>query len=213
MALPTSVELLIVTPDKLLVKAQVDEVEIPGTEGYFGVLPGHTPMLASLSVGELWYRKGQEKTYLSLAYGFAEVLPERVTILAQLAERAEDIDVARAEEAKPRAEAQLVQAKDIDYERARRALMKSLPRLQVAPRGQFAGRARRPRARPAPRAPVGEPPAPPRTARPTTRWRTPPICAAWRPQRRTCSPAPAARAWRTSATAACTGSATARSRR
>ena len=69
------------------------------------MLPGHTPMLASLAVGEMWYRKGQEKTYLSLAGGFAEVLPDRVTILAQVAERAEDIDVARAEEAKRRAEA------------------------------------------------------------------------------------------------------------
>jgi F-type H+-transporting ATPase subunit epsilon len=145
MALPTSIELLIVTPDKLLVKEQVDEVEIPGTEGYFGVLPGHTPMLASLAVGEMWYRKGQEKTYLSLAYGFAEVLPERVTILAQLAERAEEIDIARAEEAKRRAEARLVQAKDIDYERARSALMKSLARLQVASRSQFAGRVGRQR--------------------------------------------------------------------
>ena len=88
MPLPTHIDLQIVTPDRLLVREQVDEVEIPGTEGYFGVLPGHTPMLASLSVGELWYRKGQEKTYLAIAYGFAEVLPDRVTILAQLAELA-----------------------------------------------------------------------------------------------------------------------------
>src|ERR671937_975723 len=107
MALPTHLELQIVTPDRLLVREQVDEVEIPGSEGYFGVLPGHTPLLASLAVGELWYRKGQEKTYLSLAFGFAEVLPDRVTILAQLAERAEEIDVARAEEARRRAEARL----------------------------------------------------------------------------------------------------------
>ena len=64
MALPTHIDLQIVTPGRLLVREQVDEVEIPGTEGYFGVLPGHTPMLASLAVGELWYRKGQEKTYL-----------------------------------------------------------------------------------------------------------------------------------------------------
>src|ERR671939_1597950 len=110
MALPTSLDLRIVTPDRLLVREQVDEVEIPGTEGYFGVLPGHTPLLASLAVGELWYRKGQERTYLAIAFGFAEVLPERVTILAQLAERAEDIDVARAEEAKKRAETRLTQA-------------------------------------------------------------------------------------------------------
>jgi F-type H+-transporting ATPase subunit epsilon len=93
----------------------------------------------------MWYRKGQEKTYLSLAYGFAEVLPDRVTILAQLAERAEDIDVARAEEARRRAESRLVQARDIDYERARAALVKSLARLQVASRSQFAGRVGRQR--------------------------------------------------------------------
>jgi F-type H+-transporting ATPase subunit epsilon len=145
MALPTSIELQIVTPDKLLVREAVDEVEIPGTEGYFGVLPGHTPMLASLAVGEMWYRQGQEKTYLSLAFGFTEVLPDRVTILAQLAERAEDIDVARAEEARRRAEARIVQARDIDYERARTALIKSLARLQVASRSQFAGRVGRQR--------------------------------------------------------------------
>lgn len=148
MALPTSIELQILTPDKLLVKEQVDEVEIPGTEGYFGVLPGHTPLLASLAVGEMWYRKGQEKTFLSVAYGFCEVLPERVTILARLAERAEDIDVARAEEAKKRAEQRLANAKDVDYERARAALMKSLARLQVASRIQFAGRVGRPRTPP-----------------------------------------------------------------
>jgi F-type H+-transporting ATPase subunit epsilon len=148
MALPTSIELQIVTPDRMLVKEQVDEVEIPGSEGYFGVLPGHTPMLASLAVGEMWYRKGQEKTYLSLANGFCEVLPDRVTILAQIAERAEDIDPARAEEAKRRAETRLQQAKDVDYERARTALVKSLARLQVASRSQFAGRVGRPRMRP-----------------------------------------------------------------
>jgi F-type H+-transporting ATPase subunit epsilon len=146
MALPTSLELRIVTPDRLIVQEQVDEVVIPGTEGYFGVLPGHTPMLASLAIGETWYRKGEEKTYLSLANGFCEVLPDRVTILATLAERAEEIDVARAEEAKRRAEERLAQAaKDVDYDRARLALQKSLSRLQVSTRGQFSGRTRRPR--------------------------------------------------------------------
>src|SRR5918996_6177934 len=134
MALPTQIELQIVTPDRLIVREQVDEVEIPGSEGYFGVLPGHTPMLASLAVGELWYRTGQEKTYLSIAYGFAEVLPDRVTILAQLAERAEEIDVERAEAARRRATERLNQKSDVDYERARTALSKSLTRLQVASR-------------------------------------------------------------------------------
>jgi F-type H+-transporting ATPase subunit epsilon len=145
MSLPTSLLLEIVTPDRLLVKEQVDEVQIPGSEGYFGVLPGHTPMLASLAVGEMWYRKGQEVTYLSLAFGFCEVLPDRVTILAQLAERAEDIDVARAEEAKRRAEERLRNASDVDYERARTALVKSLARLQVSTRSPFAGRVGKPR--------------------------------------------------------------------
>ncbi len=146
MALPTSLLLQIVTPDRLIVNEQVDEVEIPGTEGYFGVLPGHTPLLASLAVGELWYRKGQEKIYLSLAFGFCEVLPDRVTILATLAERAEEIDVARAEEAKRRAEARLAQAaRDVDYGRARLALQKSLARLQVSSRLPLSGRVGRPR--------------------------------------------------------------------
>ncbi|HEX4567919.1 MAG TPA: F0F1 ATP synthase subunit epsilon [Vicinamibacterales bacterium] len=140
MALPTSIELQIVTPDRLLVKEQVDEVEIPGSEGYFGVLPGHTPMLASLAIGEMWYRKGQEKTYLALAFGFAEVLPDRVTILARIAERGPDIDVARAEEALKRAQAQTIQKEKVDYEQARIDLMKALTRLQVASRLQLAGR-------------------------------------------------------------------------
>ena len=135
MALPTHLELQIVTPDRLIVQEQVDEVEIPGSLGYFGVLPGHTPMLASLAVGELWYRKGQDKLYLSIAFGFAEVLPDRVTILARLAERAEDIDIERAESARRRAEERLAQSKsDVDYERARTALSKSLMRLQVSAR-------------------------------------------------------------------------------
>jgi F-type H+-transporting ATPase subunit epsilon len=135
MALPTHLELQIVTPDRLILQDRVDEVEIPGSEGYFGVLPGHTPLLASLAVGELWYRKGQEKTFLSIAFGFAEVLPDRVTILARLAERVDEIDLERAEAARKRAEQRLAQPKsDIDYERARVALMKSLTRLHVAAR-------------------------------------------------------------------------------
>ncbi len=146
MTLPSSIELHIVTPDRAIVREQVDEVEIPGVEGYFGVLPGHTPMLAELAVGELWYRQGQEKTYLSIAFGFAEVLPDRVTVLAQIAERAEEIDPARAEEAKKRAEARLQQAaSDVDYDRARAALQKSLARLHVASRTQLSGRVGRQR--------------------------------------------------------------------
>jgi F-type H+-transporting ATPase subunit epsilon len=135
MALPTHIDLQIVTPDRLLVHEQVDEVEIPGSEGYFGVLPGHTPMLAALAVGELWYRKGQDKTFLSVAFGFVEVLPDRVTLLARLAEKAEEIDVERAEAARKRAEERLTHKSDLDYERARVALLKAMTRLQVSSRG------------------------------------------------------------------------------
>jgi F-type H+-transporting ATPase subunit epsilon len=135
MALPTHIDLQIVTPERRIVQEQVDEVEIPGSEGYFGVLPGHTPMLASLAVGELWYRKGQEKFFLSIAFGFAEVLPDRVTILARIAERAEEISVERAEAARKRAEERLATSmSDLDYERARLSLMKSVARLQVSAR-------------------------------------------------------------------------------
>ena len=137
MALPTKLTLEIVTPDRSLVNEQVDEVELPGSEGYFGVLPGHTPLLSSLHVGELWYRVGQEKHYLAIAFGFVEVLPDRVTVLAQIAERAQEIDVTRAESAKRRAEEQIARPQGaMDFERARIAMMKSLIRLQVASRAR-----------------------------------------------------------------------------
>jgi F-type H+-transporting ATPase subunit epsilon len=133
MALPTHLTLEIVTPDRSLVREEVDEVEVPGSEGYLGILPGHTPLLATLGVGELWYRKGQEKYYLAMAGGFVEVLPDRVTILAHTAELARDIDVARAEGAKQRAENRLTRATvDIDAERARLAMLRALTRLKVA---------------------------------------------------------------------------------
>jgi F-type H+-transporting ATPase subunit epsilon len=138
MALPTAIQLQIVSADRSLVNERVDEVEIPGSEGYFGVLPGHTPLLALLGAGELWYRQGQEKHYLLLAFGFAEVGPDQVTILAQTAEKAEEIDVARAEAAKRRAEERLARPTiDIDFERARIALLKSLARLQVSSRARI----------------------------------------------------------------------------
>jgi len=138
MALPTKIQLLIVSADRSLVNETVDEVEIPGFDGYFGVLPGHTPLLAILHVGELWYRQGQEKHYVSIAYGFAEVQPDRVTILAQIAEKADEIDRARAEAAKTRAEERIARpTMDMDAERARVALMKSLIRLQVATRARI----------------------------------------------------------------------------
>jgi F-type H+-transporting ATPase subunit epsilon len=142
MALPTKLTLEIVTPDRALLRDEVDEVVVPGSEGEFGVLPGHTPLLSMLKIGELWYRQGPERHYLAIAFGFVEVLPDRVTVLAQVGERAQEIDVQRAERAKQRAEQRLAQAQphltqiDFDIERARIALMKSLLRLQVASRAR-----------------------------------------------------------------------------
>lgn len=133
MALPKHLRLEFVTPVRAIVHEDVDEVEIPGEEGYFGVLPGHAPLLAALRTGVLWYRKGAEKTYAFVDGGFAEVLPDRVAILAQVAERAEEIDVQRAEAAKRRAEEQLARpSSDFDYERARVALLKALARLEIS---------------------------------------------------------------------------------
>ncbi|MEQ1727077.1 MAG: F0F1 ATP synthase subunit epsilon [Vicinamibacterales bacterium] len=133
-------QLQIVSADRSLVNETVDEIQVPGSEGYFGVLPGHTPLLALIGTGELWYRKGSETFYVSLSGGFAEVQPDRVTILAQIAERADEIDTARAEAAKRRAEERLSRpTMDIDSERARVALLKSLIRLQTATRARVRG--------------------------------------------------------------------------
>src|SRR5258708_23110719 len=104
MALPTKLKLEIVTPARALLAEEVDEVVVPGSEGYFGVLPGHTPLLSMLKVGELWYRQGREKHYLAIAFGFVEVLPDRVTVLADIGERAQEIDVQRPERAEQRAQ-------------------------------------------------------------------------------------------------------------
>jgi F-type H+-transporting ATPase subunit epsilon len=136
--LPSELQLHVVSADRALVNATVDEVEIPGAEGYFGVLPGHTPMLAMLQVGQLSYRQGQETHYLAIAFGFAEVQPTQVTILAEIAEPAGEIDVARAEAARKRAEDRLNKPTvDMDFERARIALLKALVRLQVASRARI----------------------------------------------------------------------------
>jgi F-type H+-transporting ATPase subunit epsilon len=138
MAIPSQLQLQIVSADRLLVNEQVDEVQIPGSMGYLGVLPGHTPLLATLQVGELWYRKGSEKHYLSVAFGFVEIQPDRVTILAQIAEPAHEIDPGRAEAARKRAEERLSRpASDVDFERARIALLKAMVRLQVASRARI----------------------------------------------------------------------------
>jgi F-type H+-transporting ATPase subunit epsilon len=136
--LPTHLQLQIVSADRSLVNERVDEVEIPGADGYFGVLPGHTPLLATMQVGKLSYRQGTETHDLLVAFGFAEVQPDRVTILAQVAEPAHEIDLARAEAAKRRAEERLNNPTvTMDFERARIAMLKALIRLQVASRARI----------------------------------------------------------------------------
>ena len=133
MALPKTLRLEFVTPERAIAHDAVDEVEIPGEDGYIGVLPGHAPLLAALRPGEMWYRSGQEKKYAFIGGGFAEVLPDHVAILASVGERADEIDIQRAEAAKRRAEERLARpTSDLDFDRARVALMKALVRLQVA---------------------------------------------------------------------------------
>ena len=138
MSLPTHLTLEIVTPERPLIREQVDEVIVPAAQGYLGVLPGHTPLLVRLDIGQLSYRKGHETFYLLVAFGFAEILPDRVTILAQTAEKAEEIDLKRAETARDRAQERLARpTMEMDFERARIAMMKALVRLQVASKARM----------------------------------------------------------------------------
>jgi len=133
MALPTSLELEIVTPEGLLLREPVDEVIAPGEEGYFGVRPGHTPMLATLGIGELSYRRGSAWHRLSCFSGWCEVLPDRVNVLADIGERASDIDVGRAEEAMRRAAERMKQVRgEAGYEEVHGAYTRAITRLAVA---------------------------------------------------------------------------------
>ena len=127
-------QLEIVTPEKQLVKdVQADEVQIPGAGGSLGILPGHAALITELAVGVITYRAHGETKKLSVAWGFAEVLPDKVTILAETAERPEDIDAARAQKAKDRAE-QFLKSSDpnVDFARAQDALQRAETRLKVA---------------------------------------------------------------------------------
>lgn len=131
MALPTKLTLNIVTPDHSY-SHEVDEVSLPGSEGDFGVRPGHTPFFAALRTGPMAYRVGAETHSLVVGLGFAEVLPDQVTVLAQVAETAEAIDEARAQAGMARAEEMLGSVShEIDFERARAALLRTLQQLQT----------------------------------------------------------------------------------
>jgi F-type H+-transporting ATPase subunit epsilon len=132
--LPTEIRLDIVTPDRLVAHDSVTAVTIPGRDGYLGILPGHAPLLTELAAGELVYTREGTRQFLAVNWGFAEVLPDRVIVLAQSAERAEEIDVARAEKARARAEERLKRFNDpaVDMERAREALRRAMARLDTA---------------------------------------------------------------------------------
>jgi F-type H+-transporting ATPase subunit epsilon len=129
-----SFQLEIVTPEKLVVKDHAEEMQIPGKNGYLGILPGHAPLITELAVGAISYRSGSETHYLCVAWGFAEVLPDKVTILAETAERGEDVDCARAQKARERAEKRLTSGEDqeVDVPRAQDALARATTRLEVA---------------------------------------------------------------------------------
>lgn len=126
----------VATPTRLAVAEVVDEVVVPGSNGYFGVLPGHAPFLSTLGVGALTYRIGRDERHLAVAGGFAEVRNDKVIVLADTAELPEEIDRERAERARERAERRLAgrSPDDVDYARAAAALARALARLQVAGR-------------------------------------------------------------------------------
>jgi F-type H+-transporting ATPase subunit epsilon len=126
-------QLEIVTPEKKVVDTAATEAQIPGKNGYLGVLPGHAPLITELSVGEVTFRDGGQEQRLAVAWGFVEVLPDKVTILAETAERPADIDVERARKAKQRAEQRLTSGDtNVDVERSLDALHKAETRLEVA---------------------------------------------------------------------------------
>jgi F-type H+-transporting ATPase subunit epsilon len=129
--LPKKIHLEIVTPERSVVSDLVDEVTLPGEEGYLGVLPGHTPLLTSLKIGEIKYRSGSASKYLFVSWGFVEIVPDRVTVLADIAELPQDIDVSAAKAAKDAAEQKLRSPED-DFMAAQIALEQALARMQVA---------------------------------------------------------------------------------
>ena len=126
-------QLEIVTPERKVVDERATDAQIPAKNGYIGVLPGHAPLITELAVGEIVYHSSGGEEHLAVAWGFAEVLPDKVTILAETAERAEEIDVARAKEAKQRAEQHLHSMNpETDFDRALVALERAVVRLEVA---------------------------------------------------------------------------------
>lgn len=135
--MPENIELEVVTPQRHVLREKVQALEMPGKDGYLGILPGHAPLLTELGIGVLTYTRGGDAWKLTVMNGYAEVLPNRVTVLAELSERPEEIDVARAEAKRDEAQAELAKAgsPDVDWEQASLALQRALIRLQVAGKG------------------------------------------------------------------------------
>jgi F-type H+-transporting ATPase subunit epsilon len=130
-------QLEIVTPEKKVVNTSAQEVQIPGKNGYLGILPGHAPLITELAVGEITYRENSTERHLAVAWGFAEVLPDKVTILAESAERPSEINVERARQAKERAEKMLTSGDiHVDVERALDAQHRAESRLEVAQKSE-----------------------------------------------------------------------------
>jgi F-type H+-transporting ATPase subunit epsilon len=127
-----TIQLEIVTPERLVVNDTAEYIEIPGKTGYLGVLPGHAPLITELAVGEISYTNAGRTKRLAVAWGFVEVLQNKVTILAETAEKAEEIDTARAEAARKKAEAELQKAGVDGDKDAQAALDRANARLGVA---------------------------------------------------------------------------------
>jgi len=137
MAIGGSLELRVVTPERLVLEEEVGEVVLPGSEGYLGVLPGHAPLMTALGVGSVLYTQGGKQRFLAVAGGWAEVLPHRVTVLADICERAEEIDPERARREEERARAALAGDQgDAAFREAQTSLRKALIRLEVHRHGQ-----------------------------------------------------------------------------
>jgi len=136
--LPDAIQLVIVTPERQILKETVSELTMPGADGYLGVLPGHAPLITELGVGELTYRTtGGQAGLLAVIRGFAEVLPDRVSVLAETAEFAGDIDLSRAQAALKRAQERVARGgENIDWDRATLALARALVRIQVVSKHQ-----------------------------------------------------------------------------
>ncbi|RPJ62351.1 MAG: F0F1 ATP synthase subunit epsilon [Acidobacteria bacterium] len=131
--LPKVIHLEIVTPDRFFFRGEVEAVTVPGVTGYLGILPGHAPLLSELRIGVISYRTAGEEVRLFCSWGFVEVLPDRVSVLAEIIEKPEEIDVARARQKKEEAE-KLLRSKspDVDYGQAVISLEKATTRLEVA---------------------------------------------------------------------------------